>query len=81
MVPFRTFRAPAGRLAKRFGTKSGRPIGRARLRQEQEAAAQKLLGEGMGILKVARTQKIGTGTVSRISAQLRDESGQSRSLQ
>jgi len=60
--------------AKRFGTKSGRPIGRPRLRQEKEAAAQKLLRDGVGILKVARTLKIGTGTVSRISVQLRNSS-------
>ena len=58
--------------AKRNGTKSGKPIGRPRLRQDQEVAAQKLLSGGMGILKVARTLKIGTGTVSRISAQLRN---------
>src|SRR5665213_3166954 len=57
--------------AKRFGTKSGRAIGRPRLGRDQEVAAQKLLREGMVILKVARTLKIGTGTVSRISAQLR----------
>jgi DNA invertase Pin-like site-specific DNA recombinase len=57
--------------AKRNGTKSGRPIGRPRLGRDQEVAAQKLLRGGMGILEVARTLKIGTGTVSRISAQLR----------
>ena len=59
--------------AKRSGTKSGRPIGRPRLGQDKEVAAQKLLRAGMGILKVARTLKIGTGTVSRISAQLRND--------
>jgi DNA invertase Pin-like site-specific DNA recombinase len=57
--------------AKRNGTKSGKAIGRPRLSQAQEAAAQKLLGDGMGILKVARTLKMGTGTVSRIAAELR----------
>jgi DNA invertase Pin-like site-specific DNA recombinase len=57
--------------AKRNGTKSGKAIGRPRLSADQEAAAQKLLGGGMGILKVARTLKIGTGTVSRIAARLR----------
>jgi DNA invertase Pin-like site-specific DNA recombinase len=57
--------------AKRNGTKSGRPIGRPRLGRDKEIAAQKLLRDGMGILKVARTLKIGTGTVSRISTQLR----------
>jgi DNA invertase Pin-like site-specific DNA recombinase len=57
--------------AKRMGTKSGRPIGRPRLDQAKEVAAQELLRSGMGILKVARALKIGTGTVSRISAHLR----------
>jgi DNA invertase Pin-like site-specific DNA recombinase len=58
--------------AKRFGTKSGRPIGRPRLESSREFAAQMLLRDGVGILKVARTLKMGTGTVSRISARLRD---------
>jgi DNA invertase Pin-like site-specific DNA recombinase len=58
--------------AKRFGTKSGRPIGRPRLDENRELAARKLLRDGLGILKVARTLKMGTGTVSRISARLRD---------
>lgn len=57
--------------AKRNGTKSGKPIGRPRLAKDQEVAAKKMLGTGIGILKVARTLKIGTGTVSRIAAQLR----------
>lgn len=57
--------------AKRCGTKSGKPIGRPRLSQDQEVAAKKLLRGGMGILRVARTLKIGTGTVSRISAKIR----------
>jgi DNA invertase Pin-like site-specific DNA recombinase len=67
--------------AKRFGTKSGRPIGRPRLAKAQEAAAEKLLVQGMGILRVARTLKMGTGTVSRISAQLRSGSTGGRALQ
>lgn len=62
--------------AKRNGTKSGKPIGRPRLSRDQEVATQKLLRDGMGILKVARTLKIGTGTVSRISGQMRNDSGQ-----
>ena len=62
--------------AKRNGTKSGKPIGRPRLSRDQEVAAQKLLRGGMGILKVARTLEIGTGTVSRISAQMRMDSKQ-----
>jgi DNA invertase Pin-like site-specific DNA recombinase len=57
--------------AKRDGTKSGKPIGRPRLSRDLEIAAQKLLREGIGILKVARALKIGTGTVSRISSEIR----------
>ena len=60
--------------AKLKGTKSGKPIGRPRLSQEKEAAAETLLREGIGILKVAKTLKLGTGSVSRISGQLRDQS-------
>lgn len=60
--------------AKRNGTKSGKPIGRPKLSQDKEEAAQKLLAGGMGILKVARTLKIGTGTVSRISDETRNNS-------
>lgn len=57
--------------AKRNGTKSGKPIGRPKLSLAKEAAAQKLLASGMGIMRVAKTLKIGTGTVSRIAAELR----------
>ncbi len=57
--------------AKRLGTKSGRPIGRPRLDKDREGAAKELLLGGMGILKVARALKLGTGTVARISAQLK----------
>jgi DNA invertase Pin-like site-specific DNA recombinase len=67
--------------AKRSGTKSGRPIGRPRLPADMEIAAQKLLRDGIGILKVARTLKIGTGTVSKISAQLRNDLKPGRSGQ
>lgn len=60
--------------AKLLGTKSGRPIGRPRMPKAKENAIRKLLAEGIGILKVARTLKVGTGTVSRISARLRKAS-------
>lgn len=56
--------------AKKRGTKSGRPIGRPKLSREKEAAAKDLLGQGMGILKVARSLRMGTGSVSRIAAQM-----------
>jgi len=54
--------------AKRDGTKSGKAIGRPRLSQDKEAEVRNLLRSGMGILKVAKKLKVGTGTVARISA-------------
>lgn len=57
--------------AIRLGTKSGRAIGRPRLTKDRELAAEKLLLQGIGILKVARTLKIGTGTAARISSRLK----------
>jgi DNA invertase Pin-like site-specific DNA recombinase len=60
--------------AKRNGTKSGKPFGRPQLSEDREVAAQKLLGGGMGILKVARTLKMGTGTVAKLAAKVRNNS-------
>lgn len=57
--------------AQRNGTKSGKPIGRPKVSDDKEIAAQKLLRGGMGILKVGRTLGIGTGTVSRIAEESR----------
>lgn len=57
--------------AKRNGTKSGKAIGRPPVSQEQQIAAKKLLAGGMGILRAARTLKMGTGTVSKIAAKVR----------
>lgn len=57
--------------AKRKGTKSGRPIGRPRLDPKRERAIQNALSDGTGILKVARTLGVGTGTVARIAAEMR----------
>jgi len=57
--------------AKRRGTKSGRPIGRPKLDGKREAAVRAALTSGTGILKVATTLGIGTGTVSRIAAEMR----------
>ena len=62
--------------AKYFGTKSGRPIGRPRLDKKLQTAAEDLLLQGNGILKVARTLKIGTGTTARISADLKQKAQQ-----
>jgi DNA invertase Pin-like site-specific DNA recombinase len=53
--------------AKRDGKKSGRPIGRPRLSNELEAKIQGMLRLGIGKLKIARTLRVGTGTVARIA--------------
>ena len=60
---------PAG--AKRKGTKSGKPIGRPKLDMKREAALREALAAGVGILKAAKTVGVGTGTVSRIDAEMR----------
>jgi DNA invertase Pin-like site-specific DNA recombinase len=61
--------------AKKRGTKSGKPIGRPKLSRDKEAAAEELLGQGMGILKVARSLQMGTGSVSKVAAQMRAKKG------
>lgn len=58
--------------AKRKGTKSGRPIGRPKLDSKRESAVRKALASGAGILKVAKTLSVGTGTVARIAAEMRE---------
>jgi DNA invertase Pin-like site-specific DNA recombinase len=60
--------------AKRKGTKSGRPIGRPKLDPKREAVVRKSLAAGAGILKVARTVGVGTGTVARIAKEVRSAS-------
>lgn len=57
--------------AKRKGTKSGRPIGRPKLDPKREQAVRDALATGAGILKVARTIGVGTGTVARIAEGMR----------
>jgi DNA invertase Pin-like site-specific DNA recombinase len=57
--------------AKRKGTKSGRPIGRPKLDPKREAAVRRALAAGTGILKVAKTVGVGTGTVARIASEMR----------
>jgi DNA invertase Pin-like site-specific DNA recombinase len=57
--------------AKRNGTKTGRAIGRPKLDPQREDAIRKALLSGSGILKVAKTLKVGTGTVARIAEAVR----------
>jgi DNA invertase Pin-like site-specific DNA recombinase len=57
--------------AKRKGTKSGRAIGRPKLEPQRERQIREALAVGTGILKVARTLGVGTGTVARIAGEMR----------
>jgi DNA invertase Pin-like site-specific DNA recombinase len=56
--------------ARREGTKSGKPIGRPKIKAEKVQEIKNLLGEGMGILKVAKRVGAGAGTVSKIKETL-----------
>ena len=53
--------------ARQCGTKSGKPIGRARIDPKVENAIRASLASGKGILKTARELK-GSGTVQRRQA-------------
>jgi DNA invertase Pin-like site-specific DNA recombinase len=53
--------------AKAQGKKLGRP---SALTIAKEAEAREMLGEGMGVVKIARALGVGTGTISNIKAQL-----------
>jgi DNA invertase Pin-like site-specific DNA recombinase len=50
------------------GTKSGKPIGRARVDPKIEDAIRRSLASGKGILKTARELKVGSSTVQRVKA-------------
>ncbi len=54
------------RRAQENGTKSGKPIGRPRIKQNTEAKIRSILVEGHGIRKTARLAGVGVGTVHRI---------------
>ena len=56
------------------GTKSGKPIGRARVSQKVEQAIAASLAPGKGILKTAREVGAGVGTVQRVKRALADVS-------
>jgi hypothetical protein len=51
-----------------LGTKSGKPIGRAKIAPTREAAIRAALERGNGILKTARECQTGTSVVQRIKA-------------
>jgi len=56
--------------ARDKGTKSGKPIGRARIDAGREAAIRTALETGQGILKTARQSGTGTSVVQRIKAEM-----------
>src|SRR5262249_3015948 len=49
------------------GTKSGKPIGRARVSHGKEAAVRALLADGIGIARAAKMAGVGTGVAHRIA--------------
>jgi DNA invertase Pin-like site-specific DNA recombinase len=55
--------------ARLVGTKSGKPIGRARIEPAKEAAIRAALASGNGILKIAREFGTGSSVVQRIKAE------------
>ncbi len=57
--------------ARAVGTKSGKPIGRARISPRKEAAIRAALASGKGVLKVARELRTGSSTVQRVKAAMR----------
>jgi len=56
--------------AREKGTKSGKPIGRARIDATKEAAIRAALAGGKGVLKTAREFKTGTSVVQRIKSEM-----------
>jgi DNA invertase Pin-like site-specific DNA recombinase len=59
--------------AREKGTKSGKPIGRARVSRKIEEAIAASLASGKGILKTAREVGAGVGTVQRVKALLGEQ--------
>ena len=58
--------------ARRYGTKSGKPIGRARTSPEVEARIRATLALGHGVIKTAKLCGVGVGTVHRIKRERHD---------
>jgi DNA invertase Pin-like site-specific DNA recombinase len=56
--------------ARIIGTKSGKPIGRAKIDATKEAAIRTALASGKGILKTARECGTGSSVVQRIKAEM-----------
>jgi hypothetical protein len=58
----------SGETLREQGTKSGKPIGRARVDPKIEDTIRASLAGGKGILKTARECKVGSSTVQRVKA-------------
>jgi DNA invertase Pin-like site-specific DNA recombinase len=56
--------------AREKGTKSGKPIGRAKIDAKREAAIRKALTSGNGVLKTARECGTGVSVVQRIKTEM-----------
>jgi DNA invertase Pin-like site-specific DNA recombinase len=56
--------------ARLVGTKSGKPIGRAKIDGTKEAAIRAALASGKGILKTARECGTGSSVIQRIKAEM-----------
>ena len=61
--------------ARASGTKSGKAIGRPRTSRKVEQRIRERLAAGEGMLKVAREQGVGSGTVQRIKREMSDPLG------
>jgi DNA invertase Pin-like site-specific DNA recombinase len=56
--------------ARTVGTRSGAPIGRAKVSMEREDHVRALLAGGVGILRVAKLAGVGTSVVQRIKSEI-----------
>ena len=61
--------------ARATGTKSGKPIGRATIGPQKEAAIRAALASGKGVLKVARELGTGSSTVQRVKLAMSPSAG------
>jgi DNA invertase Pin-like site-specific DNA recombinase len=52
------------------GTRSGRPFGRPTIDHDRRSEIETLLGEGIGIRRVARMTGSGNGVVARIKREI-----------
>lgn len=58
--------------AREHGTRTGQAIGRPRVQAEVEAMIRSLRGQGLGLVKIAKTAECGVSTVQRVLAESRE---------